>query len=553
MKTKKNKIKYNKNNKKTQTGGSNNKSTIEIIKKSLPDTSTEIQNKIVEFIDLNIYNYKSFSEFNDKSSKIKLFKLSKDADLISFLNNETNYNKLIEIILKKSNNNLNDKSPLNILIKIIKFKNEYELTSKNKTDNASDNNAEFVKKNKVELIELINNNDLINFIKNKENLNIISDVYPEYNLKQHIGKIQIAGTVLPVKKILEKLLTSIEKGSMANVSRPGLKTNRTIHTTTKNNSSINVNKTRKNTSSINVNNKIKDINKTKVPQSKILSDFSGSCNLFSLSKKKNAMRGKAFIFSKSSLLTRFKSLDLVDSQHSDFNEFLQKFTVDFCINHEGDRKYIALCFNIIDCVKNPDSFIELAKNIYTINLTKKDESILITELKLEKSSNSKKAINDHIIKTNSTHLAKFIVQIFKKAFNAYDKKNINQFPNGRSNKLKVRIGLKKLLLKINIDSNTIQKIFIPETPEKESEKIIIAKLSDPSWKQQLGKNSDKEIDAAIKKEEQHEEKLKQASLSGNFDDENRTPAYLFYVGIMGLLAFMANSDMFNAPPTFTRV
>jgi hypothetical protein len=47
--------------------------------------------------------------------------------------------------------------------------------------------------------------------------------------------------------------------------------------------------------------------------------------------------------------------------------------------------------------------------------------------------------------------------------------------------------------------------------------------------------------------------LKQASLSGNFDDENRTPAYLFYVGIMGLLAFMANSDMFNAPPTFTRV
>ena len=134
MKTKKNKIKYNKNYKKTQTGGSNNKSTIEIIKKSLPDTSTEIQNKIVEFIDLNIYNYKSFSEFNDKSSKIKLFKLSKDADLISFLNNETNYNKLIEIILKKSNNNLNDKSPLNILIKIIKFKNEYELTSKNKND-----------------------------------------------------------------------------------------------------------------------------------------------------------------------------------------------------------------------------------------------------------------------------------------------------------------------------------------------------------------------------------------------------------------------------------
>ena len=110
-------------------------------------------------------------------------------------------------------------------------------------------------------------------------------------------------------------------------------------------------------------------------------------------------------------------------------------------------------------VKNPDSFLELAKNIYNINLTKNDENELITELKLEKSNNSKKAINEHIIKINSTHLSKFIVYVFKKAFNAYDKKNINKFPNGRSNKLKVKRGLKKLLLKINIDAKTIQKIF----------------------------------------------------------------------------------------------
>ena len=535
MKTKKNKIKYNKNNKKTQKGGNISININEHIDKSFKELNIILdKTKLnVRFPNLEAFKKDNKLLFRQLTNKNELTNLGKGLAITQWPQNNSNkgHEKMINLI-QTLLTDLHTKYPNRVefgnIAKNKKDSNVIRVFGANATNWNLNKSTKITGGGQANVIG-VQDYDVFGIVTTpKDGINNILDDRKSINdIFTHTGN------AIPVDlSQLAKSNVQAQAPAQAPTQAPA-QGPEPAQAPAKSNSS-----TKKN-------------NKTKQLFGK--SDFSGACDLYNLTKEKNMLRGQALVFSKSSLLTRFNSLDLFESQHKEFKVFLQKFTVDFCINHGGDRKYIALCFNIIDCVKNPDSFLELAKNIYNINLTKNDENELITELKLEKSNNSKKAINEHIIKINSTHLSKFIVYVFKKAFNAYDKKNINKFPNGRSNKLKVKRGLKKLLLKINIDAKTIQKIFSSETPEKESEKIIIAKVSDPYWKQQLGKNSDKEIDAAIKKEEQHEEKLKQQSLSGNFDDENRTPSYLFYVGIMGLLAFMANSDLFTAPPTFTRV
>ena len=211
---------------------------------------------------------------------------------------------------------------------------------------------------------------------------------------------------------------------------------------------------------------------------------------------------------------------------------------------------MVLCFNILECVKNPDSFYDIAKNMFDIELTEADEKKLLEEKDFSSSADPSKKLKEHIFQTNADNYAKFIVHVFKKAFNDYDAKNNNKFPFGRSNNLKVKRGIKKMIEKYGISDHEI--VLGSNVSSKDAVRILKSKFTDPEYNKKLSNSKMKEIDEKFKKEEEEEE-LKQAALSGNFEDENRSPAFLFYVGIMGLIAFMANSQLFAAPPEFNEI
>ena len=319
MKTKKNKIKYNKNYKKTQKGGNISININEHIDKSFKEL-----NIILDKTQLNVRfpNLEALHKdkllFRQLTNKNELTHLGKGLAITQWPQNNSNkgHEKMINLI-QTLLTDLHTKYPNRVefgnIAKNKKDSNVIRVFGANATNWNLNKSTKITGGGQANVIG-VQDYDVFGIVTTpKDGINNILDDRKSINdIFTHTGNaIPVDLSQLAKSNVQAQAPTQGPGPTQAPTQGPGpAQGPEPAQAPAKSNSS-----TKKN-------------NKTKQLFGK--SDFSGACDLYNLTKEKNMLRGQALVFSKSSLLTRFNSLDLFESQHKEFKVFLQKFTVDFC-------------------------------------------------------------------------------------------------------------------------------------------------------------------------------------------------------------------------------